>query len=177
MTNKNMFLTILDLILLIILFIFIAFGFTMGLVQTIGALIGVVVGGWLAGIFYEPVGAWLEPILLGNAITARIIAFILVFTIVNRLIGLAFWIINKIFNLVSIIPFTKSLNRFLGALLGFLEGTLAIGIVLYFTSQITISPWWLEKLAESQVSMWLIEMANFLSPIIPVLFDKVNPLI
>lgn len=172
-----MFLTILDLVLLIILFIFVAFGFALGLIQTIGALIGVVIGGWLAGVYYEPVGSWLEPILLGNMVTARIIAFILVFTFFNRLIGLAFWFINKIFNLISIIPFTKSLNRLLGSLLGFLEGTLAIGIVLYFISQITISDWLVNAIASSPIALWFIEMANFLSPIVPAIFSKVSPMI
>lgn len=172
-----MFLTILDLVLLIILFIFVAFGFALGLIQTIGALIGVVIGGWLAGVYYEPVGSWLEPILLGNMVTARIIAFILVFTFFNRLIGLAFWFINKIFNLISIIPFTKSLNRLLGSLLGFLEGTLAIGIVLYFISQITISDWLVNAIASSPIALWFIGMANFLSPIVPAIFSKVSPMI
>lgn len=171
-----MFLTILDLVLLLILFLFIAFGFALGLVQTIGALIGVVAGVWLAGIFYEPVGSWLEPILLGHATTARIIAFILVFTIVNRLVGFIFWFINKIFNLISIIPFTKGLNRLLGALLGFIEGTLAIGIVLYFASRVTISDWWIGILTASKVAQWLMEMAGILTPLLPEVINAVNPL-
>lgn len=171
-----MFLTILDLILLLILFLFIAFGFALGLVQTIGALIGVVLGAWLAGQWYQPVGDWLTPILLGHATAAYIIAFILVFTIINRLVGLAFWFINKIFNLISIIPFTKSLNRLLGALLGLLEGTLALGIILYFSSQITISEWWLEVINGSQVAGWLMAMAGILVPLLPEIIEKVNPL-
>ena len=171
-----MFLTILDLVLILILFLFIAFGFALGLVQTIGALIGVVLGAWLAGIYYEPVGAWLDPILLGQSATARIIAFILIFTLINRLIGLIFWFINKIFNIISIIPFTKSLNRLLGAIFGLLEGTLALGIILYFASQFTISEWWMGIISGSKVALWLIEMAGILTPLLPELLDKVNPL-
>ncbi len=170
-----MFLTILDLILLLVLFMFIAFSFALGLVQTIGALIGVVLGAWLAGVWYEPVGNWLTPILLGHSVAAQIIAFILVFTIVNRLVGLAFWFINKIFNLISIIPFTKSLNRVLGALLGFLEGTLVLGLILFFSSRLEISEWWLGVIKGSKVGMWLIEMAGILTPLLPEIIRKINP--
>jgi len=161
-----MFLTILDLILILILFLFIAFGFALGLVQTIGALIGVVVGAYLAGVFYEPVGAWLEPILLGHGNTARIIAFIVVFVLVNRLIGLIFWFINKVFNLISIIPFTKSLNRILGALLGFLEGTLVLGLIIYFVSRFEVSEWFTGVLTGSKVAMWLNWVSGILTPLL-----------
>jgi len=169
-----MFFTIFDLILLLILFLFIAFGFALGLVQTIGALIGVVVGSWLAGQWYEPVGEWLTPILLGHATAAKIVAFILVFTLVNRLIGLVFWFINKIFNLISIIPFTKSLNRLLGAVLGLLEGTLSLGIILYFASQITISDWWLGIINDSQVASLLMMAAGILTPLLPKILKQIK---
>src|SRR3989338_1943919 len=97
-----MFLTILDLILILILFLFIAFGFALGLIHTIGALVGVVVGSYLAGVLYEPVGSWLEPFFLGNANTARIAAFIGIFVLVYRLGGLVFLLVHKIFFLVPI---------------------------------------------------------------------------
>jgi len=172
-----MFLTILDLILILILFLFIAFGFALGLVQTIGALIGVVAGAYLAGVFYEPLGAWLEPILLGHGNTARIIAFIVIFVLVNRLIGLIFWFINKIFNLISIIPFTKSLNRILGALLGFLEGTLVLGLIIYFVSRFEISEWFTGVLAGSKVAMWLNWVAGILAPLLPDLLRQLQSVI
>lgn len=172
-----MFLTILDLILLLIIFLFVAFGFAMGLIQAVGALVGVVIGSWLAGVYYEPVGAWLEPILLGHGMTARIVAFILIFTIVNRLAGLAFWFINKIFRLITLIPFTKSINRLLGALLGFLEGTLVLGLILYFVSRFEVSEWFSGILAGSKVAAWLIEMANILTPLLPDLLTQLKSVI
>lgn len=172
-----MFLTILDLILILILFLFIAFGFALGLVQTIGALVGVVIGAWLAGVFYEPLGAWLEPILLGHGNTARIVAFIVVFVLINRLIGLVFWIINKVFNLISIIPFTKTINRLLGALLGLLEGTLVLGLIIYFVSRFEISEWFTEVLAGSQVAVWLAWVASILAPLLPELLRQLESVI
>ena len=172
-----MFLTILDLILLLILFLFVAFGFALGLVQTVGALVGVVVGAWAAGIFYEPFGAWLEPILLGHGAIARIIAFVVIFVLINRLIGLIFYIINKIFNIISIIPFTKSVNRLLGALLGFIEGTLVLGLIIYFISRFEISEWFTGVLIGSKVAMWLAWVASILAPLLPELLRQLKSVI
>ena len=171
-----MFLTILDLILVFLVFLAIAFGFITGLIQAVGGFIGLVLGAWAAGRFYEVVGVWLTPIFLGNSITARIVAFILIFTIVNRLVGLLFWIVGKIFNLVSIIPFTKSLNRILGALLGFLEGTLFLGVILYFVSQLSISEWWIQVINGSSVAGLMMAVAGILTPLLPEVINKVNPI-
>ncbi len=172
-----MFLTILDLILVLILFLFIAFGFALGLVQTIGALIGVFLGAWAAGIWYEPFGLWLEPIMLGNENLARIIAFIAIFFIINRLVGLAFYIINKIFNLISIIPFTKSLNRILGAFLGALEGVLVLGLILYFVSRFVFSDWVINILSESRMATFLVKIAEILAPLLPEILRQLKSVI
>ncbi|MFA6215413.1 MAG: CvpA family protein [Patescibacteria group bacterium] len=169
-----MFLTILDLILILALFLFIAFGFTLGLVQTIGALVGVVLGAWLAGMWYAPFSSWLEPFLLGHPAAAKIIAFILVFTIINRLVGLIFWIINKVFNLISIIPFTKSLNRILGAIFGLLEGTLVLGLILYFVSRFITSDWFMAAITSSKVAMLLVQIAGILTPLLPELLRQLK---
>jgi membrane protein required for colicin V production len=169
-----MFLTILDLVLILILFLFIAFGFALGLVQSIGALVGVVVGAWMAGMYYEPLGAWLEPILLGHGNTARIIAFIVVFVLINRLVGLVFWVINKIFNIISIIPFTKTINRILGAVLGLLEGVLVLGLIIYFVSRFEISEWFTSILTSSQVAAWLVKIASILTPLLPALLRQLK---
>lgn len=175
--TEHMYLSILDLILLLILFLFIAFGFAMGLVQTIGAILGVIVGAWAAGLFYEPFGVWLEPILLGNTALARIVAFIIIFVLINRLVGLLFWIINKIFKLFTIIPFTKSLNRLLGALLGFVEGTLVLGLILYFVSRFAFTDWIIDVLVASKVAMWLVWVASILAPLLPELLRQIKSVI
>jgi len=172
-----MYLTIFDLVLLIILFLFVSFGFALGLVQTIGALIGIIIGAWTAGIYYQPVGQWLGTFMLGNANLANVVAFILVFTLINRLVGLAFYFINKVFNLVSIIPFTKSLNRLLGAVFGLLEGVLALGLILYFASRFEISEWFNGVLAGSQVAAGLVKIASILAPLLPELVRQLKSVI
>lgn len=162
-----MYIGILDLILLLILFLFIAFGFVLGLIQTIGALVGLVVGAWLAGLYYLPFAGWIQTLLLGHERLANIIAFMLIFTIVNRLVGLLFYVLNKIFNIISIIPFTKSINRLLGGLLGCLEGSLFIGISLLFISHYSFSQWFSGILSASPLAGWFMSMAGFIAPLLP----------
>lgn len=169
-----MYLTILDLILVFLVFLAVSFGFVTGLIQAMGALIGLVAGSWLAGQFYEQVAGWLTPIFLGNVITAKIVAFILIFTLVNRLVGLLFWMIGKVFNLVSFIPFTKTINRVLGALFGLAEGVLGLGLSLYFINQIAISPWLHEIIAASHVAQWLILASSILVPLLPTIIQTVQ---
>ncbi len=172
-----MFLTILDLILLLILFLFIAFGFALGLIQTVGALIGIVLGVWVAGVTYGPVGDWLAGFLLNNKNLADIVAFIIIFTLVNRAAGLVFWIVNKIFKVFSIIPFTKGLNRLLGALFGFIEGVLFLGVILYFISRYNFADWFAGVLTGSKVAVFLVDIASVLAPLLPEMVQKLNSVI
>jgi len=143
-------------------------GFFMGLISAIGALIGIVAGMWLAGIYFMDLAGWLTPYLLGNEGIAKAVAFILIFTIVNRLVALVFWVVNKVFHLVSIIPFLKSINRFGGALLGFVEGALitgtAIFVIVKFAPDIA---WLVENLDQSRVAHLLVWTTQFLSNFIP----------
>ena len=169
-----MFLTIFDLVLILIIFCFVAFGFAMGLVQSLGALIGIVLGAFLAGKFYLPVADWLTPIFLGNVNTAKIVAFVIVFTIINRSLGLIFYIINKVFNLISIVPFLKSFNRLLGALFGLVEGVFFLGIILHFVTRLTIAVWFNEIIASSQVAYFLIFIAKILTPLLPDVIKQIQ---
>ncbi|OGY48834.1 MAG: hypothetical protein A2663_00005 [Candidatus Buchananbacteria bacterium RIFCSPHIGHO2_01_FULL_46_12] len=162
-----MFLTIFDLILILVLFLFIAIGFVSGLIQGIGAIVGVFLGAWAAVWFYEPLGVWLTPILLGHGTIAKIVAFLLIFGVVNRLVGLLFYIVDKFFGLISIIPFLKTINRILGAILGFIEGILAISFVLFFITKLGISVWLNGIIAASKVASWLIGLAAILTPLLP----------
>lgn len=164
-----MFLTIFDLILILVLFLFIAIGFVSGLIQGIGAIVGVFLGAWAAVWYYAPLGDWLTPILLGHGTIAKIVAFLLIFGVVNRLVGLIFYIVDKFFDLISIIPFLKTINRILGGILGFIEGILAISFILYFITRLGISAWLTGVIAASKVAAWLMGLASLLGPLLPTI--------
>lgn len=157
-----------DVILIVIVLIFTIGGFALGLIGMIGALLGIVAGVWIASQNFLPVSEWLTPILLDHSGTAKVVAFVVIFLLVNRLVAVLFWVINKAFRVISIIPFLKSINRIGGTILGVVEGVLVSGTVIYviikFVPQIE---WLVNGLNESQVAHWLVWTTHFLSNLLP----------
>lgn len=169
-----MFLTVLDLVLILALFIFIAFGFVKGLIQSIGTVVGVFAGAYLANLFFGGFADFLTPILFNHGITAKIISFILIFTITNQLVGLIFYIIGKIFNLIAIIPFLKSFNRLFGGIFGLIEGVLVLGLILIFLSNLEVSLNFIQAIDNSIVAKYLMMAAGILLPLIPAVILKIK---
>ena len=87
--------------------------------------------------------------------------------LVNRLIGLVFWIIEKIFKIVAVIPFLKTFNALLGGLLGFLEGIVVVGGTLYIAARYPISASFGSVLAASHVGIWLLHAFGLFAPLLP----------
>ncbi|RJR31612.1 CvpA family protein [Candidatus Parcubacteria bacterium] len=170
-----MYFTILDLVLLLILFCFISFSFWLGLIQTLGGIIGLFLGIWVSGMYYDPFAAWLAPYLMDHQNIAKVIAFVLIFTLVNRLVGFIFYILNKMFNIISILPFLKSINRLAGAILGFAEGVLIIGAVILIINRYPISSYIKQIVDQSKVASWILFVADMvLSPLLPKIMFQID---
>jgi membrane protein required for colicin V production len=167
---------ILDIILLIILGGFVLFGLWFGLIHTLGALLGTVVGAWIAGHYYISAASWLSGI-FGDSNTVKIVSFIIIFMIANRLIGLIFYILDRVFRIVSIIPFLKTINRLAGAILGFLEGILVIGVSLFVMSRYPLGDWFTNELIVSPVAHWLIVAAKLIVPLLPEVIRQLKAII
>jgi len=159
--------TLFDFILILVLFGFTWFGFWAGLIKTFGSLIGVFVGAFFAGLWYQPMSGVVEPFIGGNAVIADIIAFILIYIIATQLFGIVVILINKAFNIFSIVPGMKLLNRLGGGILGFIEGTLLIGIILQFISRLPISVVWADRLADSDIVGYFAGLTGWLVPLFP----------
>jgi len=164
-----MYVTILDLLGLMVLAIFIASGFFMGLIEVIGSLAGLVLGTWVAGVFYRDFGGWMGNALFGSENVGYVVAFIIIFIIVSKLIGIVFYILSKILKIGMIIPFMKSINRFGGAVLGAIEGVFVVGLVLLFVAQFPFSFWLDGQLASSKIVIWFMAAAKILTPLLPKL--------
>ncbi len=158
---------IFDVILLLVLFGFTFFGLFYGLIQSLVSLLGMFLGIFMAGRLYEGLGGWLEFVFWGNDNLAKIVAFILIYIIVAKLVQFVFYIINKIFKIISIIPFLKTINRLLGALLGFIEGSLFIGVALYFLARYPISDWITNGIIGSVLAEKFLFVAQILLPLLP----------
>ncbi|MDO8668765.1 MAG: CvpA family protein [Candidatus Buchananbacteria bacterium] len=163
-----MFFTLVDVILIVAVAGFVMLGFFMGLISVIGSLFGIVFGTWAASSYFMPVADFISPYILGHDGLAKTLAFLAIFFIVNRAVSLIFWLINKSFNLVSIIPFLKSINRLAGAILGLFEGVVIIGLAVFIMSKfITNVSWISQSLNNSKIAHLLVLITQFLSNFIP----------
>jgi len=155
-----------DIVLLVIIGAFVFFGLFFGLIHTLGSLVGAILGIAVASHFIEPtVEAF--GFLLGGGSVAKIILFIIIFLIVSRLVGLVFWVFEKIFGFVSIVPFAKSINRLLGALFGFIEGIIVVGVVLFYAMQVLPEDTLLTLLEGSAVANFLVATVSALQVLFP----------
>ncbi len=155
-----------DIVLLVIVGAFVFFGLFFGLIHTLGSLVGAILGIAVASRIIEPtVEAF--GFLLGGGSVAKIVLFIIIFLIVSRLVGLVFWVFEKIFGFVSIVPFAKSINRLLGALFGFVEGVIVVGVVLFYAMQVLPEDTLLALLEGSAVANFLVATVSALQVLFP----------
>lgn len=166
--------TLVDVILIIIFFGFAFAGFAMGLIRSIGAIVGLILGTWTAGRYFMPLADWLTPLVGGSGPLAKIIGFLLIFILVNRLVVLFFYFINKIFDLISIIPFLKSLNRIGGLVLGAVEGLLTLGLLIYVIAKFAPDSGFVTgSLDSSRVAHLLVAWAQRLIDVLPEAFGNI----
>ena len=169
---------IFDIILLIILAGFVFYGLFFGLIRTLGSLAGVIIGAWLASRFYLGVFSWVGSLAFGFNNLGKVVVFIILFSLINRLVCFAFVILDKTFNIISIIPFLKSINRLAGAVLGFLMGGLSLGLILYVAARYAVfNSFFGDWLVNSEVAPRLIKFASVLVPLLPEVLKKLQSLI
>ncbi len=169
---------IFDVIVLILLAGFVFYGFFFGLIRAVGALAGMIVGAWVASNYYLSVFQWVDQWWPGNPNTGKIISFIICFAVASRLVSWLFVLFEQAFNLAAVVPFLKTLNRLFGAVFGFIEGALTLGLILYVAGRYlslssTLGHW----LEESSIVAFLINFSKILAPLLPELYKKARSLI
>ncbi|MCU0680457.1 MAG: CvpA family protein [Planctomycetes bacterium] len=161
-------LSIFDIVLIVIVAGFVFYGLFLGLIKMVGNLVGLVIGAWAASHFYLQLFGWLSQFIHGWDNTMKVVSFFIIFGLVSRLVVIAFSFVEKIFNILSIIPFLKLINRLAGAILGCLEGLLTVGIILFMISRYSVVSSLLGSwLVDSQITPYLLRFVNILSPFFP----------
>lgn len=169
---------IFDIILLVILAGFVFYGFFFGLIRTVGMLAGLLVGAWIASHYYLSIFAWVTKWWPGNPNIGKVVCFIACFTIISHLVGWVFILFEQAFKVVTIVPFVKTINRILGALFGFVEGALALGLILYISSRYLPAGLFVAKWLEgSKIAAFLISFSKILAPILPEIYKKIKTII
>ena len=157
-----------DIGLLVILAIFIFHGFKNGLIKLLGQVVGLILASYIASHFYLTFYAWGQGMVHLNEGTGKFLAFVILFVVISSLAGLLFALIEKIFHLLSFIPFTGLMNRLLGAALGLFEGGLALGLILFVASRYAwVGSSLATMLLASKVTPWLMKVVNIVMPFLP----------
>jgi uncharacterized membrane protein required for colicin V production len=153
---------------LVIAFVgFVLSGLWFGVIHMIGVVVGLFAGAIVGGLYFSSIGEILLPMVGGNENLANLLAFFGLFVIVSRLVGFIFFFLEKIFNLIAIIPFLKTFNRLLGGILGLLEGTLVLGLLVYFAGRFPFSESFAEALASSPIARAFNTLGSILAPFLP----------
>ncbi len=156
-----------DIVIIVVVALFALSGLRSGLIKTLGSLLGTVLGVYVAGRYYTP----LTDLLIGftgwSPNFIRIVVFLLLFIISNRLIGLIFWFIDKAVGIVTRLPFLSTIDKILGGIVGVIEGILVVGIAIFFITRYPPSSGFMTKLGESRMAPKAMQAASFLWPLLP----------
>lgn len=156
-----------DISLLVIIALFAITGFRLGFIHTLGSVIGTILGVYLASRYYEPMAAFIVAHTGWGGNVPRVVMFILAFIVINRLVGFVFWLIDKIFGIITKLPFISSINRLLGLFLGILEGIITIGVIIFFLERFPISEKLMNMIAASDIAERISKIANMFIPLLP----------
>ncbi|QQG52805.1 MAG: CvpA family protein [Candidatus Falkowbacteria bacterium] len=159
---------IFDIVLAVILAIFVFSGLRKGLIRSVGSIIALIIGAYVASNFYLTFFEWGRSLVANHEAGGKIAAFIILFIAASSLTNLIFFLIEKVFNLLAIIPGSRYLNNILGALLGLLEGSLFLGLMVFVASRYALIGNLLgDNLAKSVIAPWLLKVVNIILPVLP----------
>lgn len=156
----------LDFILLLLLASYVWIGFSTGLIHSLGSLVGVIVGALAASHWFAD---WTPRLsgLVGGELPAAVVAFVAIFLIVSRGTGLLFALVNRLFNLLAVIPGIKLLNRLGGGVFGLLEGIFGIGLTLNFLARLPINEGVAHALDRSLLVPVFVGLSGWLVALLP----------
>ncbi len=157
----------LDLIILGVIVAFVVYGMRVGFVRSLVSLFAITLSLLLAANYYQPITFRLTAKTGWDVNFLGILVFIIIMLVVSRLINFAFWILRRFFSFLRWIPFTVSINRILGMLLGLTEGVLITGITLLFLTAHPLNDRISEYVSESFLVPYLLSLTEFLLRIIP----------
>ncbi|OIP79924.1 MAG: hypothetical protein COT39_04250 [Parcubacteria group bacterium CG08_land_8_20_14_0_20_48_21] len=167
---------IFDLILLFIISGFFFYGLFFGFLRALGSLVGYFAGAIIASKYFDNLMPWITNLIGDRAGLAKVLAFLVLFFLVNQFIGWAFYLLDRVVHLLHFIPFLKTFNRILGAGFGVVEGGLIVGLVLWvvsiFAGRTIVGDW----IAHSLVAKVLLPLVDYSIPYFPEIIEKVQAL-
>lgn len=163
-----------DIALAVIIAVFGLFGLWFGFVHALGAILGTTIGAFLASRYYGVLAGWLISITGWHENVSKVVMFILAFIVINRLVGLVFWFLDRLLSIGLHLPFIRSINHIAGGILGLGEGLLTVGIALYFIERIPYSSLIIAQMSSSIIAPYAIHAASVLVPLLPEALRLLN---
>lgn len=140
--------------------------------------VGLVVGVFVASRFYNELYNSFDYLFGAYESLGKIVSFVVLFSIISKLTSFGFMVFEKIFNLLSIIPFLKTFNKLGGAILGFFLGGIIIGLLLYLGGRHFVIDSLLGGfIAQSDLAPLLLYFAKIVSPLLPEALKAMKSLI
>ena len=157
-----------DVIILIIIAGFVFYGFFKGFIKMIGDFIGFIAGVYISTHYYLDFAYTLHNWGINSENLAKIISFVVLFSVSSKLISIFLSLFKYFFKAISLLPFVKTINRVLGAVVAFAIGSLSLGLLVYFLSKyIGETSKLAERLTESSFVPWLLKLGDILMPLLP----------
>ncbi len=170
--------SIFDTILLLIWAGFFFYGLFFGLIRLVGNFVGMIAGVFIASRLYLDFYESFDYLFGGNIALGKVISFLLLYGIISKLVSVGFAIIEKIFNILTIIPFLKSFNKLGGAILGIFLGGIIIGLTLYLSSKHFLTDsLFASLLSDSKLSPILLYFSSLVEPLLPEVVKAMKSLI
>lgn len=169
--------SILEIALLFVAGGFALYGMMLGLIQSIGSIVGLYVGFAFATRYVDGVAHFFTPFFGGNEIAATITGFILLFIIASKFVGILFLIVDKIFRIASILPGLQLLNRLGGFLLGLLEGIIVVGIILNILTHLPVSAGTASTVNDSTVLRLMVGTSKIVTAFYPSAFQSIEGIV
>jgi uncharacterized membrane protein required for colicin V production len=157
----------LDIVLVLIVVAFAWRCFWLGLIKSLGSLVGLAVGFIAANFTYLKLFTIVKPFFGGLDNIGRAVCFIFLFILLSRLIYMIFVALDKVYDFISIIPFLGVINNLAGGALGIVIGVIFTTILVILATKFFPADGFIGKLLEgSLLSSYLANIISLLSPAI-----------
>lgn len=162
-----------DISLIVILVGFVVSGLFKGIIKMVGGIFGYLAGAYFASRYYLDFYNWLDTFINGKENVMKIISFIIVFLLVSKIVSLIFLLLEKVFKLAAFIPGSRFLNNILGALFGFIQGALLMGLIVFLLSRyLNMGDSLAQLILSSKIAPILIKLNVVTAPILPEAFKS-----
>lgn len=131
---------IVDIVLALVLLALAYNGWKAGLIKSLGHLVGAVLGFLIARAWSSLIAVWMARLIPLRQGVLQFIAFILLFLIVERIVGILVELADKAFKIVSWLPIISSVQKMIGAFIGLIEAVVLIGASAYVITTSRLDP-------------------------------------